>query len=61
MSTQQSFHKKPNHLNGTDENRGIDPEEKEGQAGVSERDNVNDPSAPNTGWSALPVSSLISN
>lgn len=39
--------------------RGIDAEEREGQASVSERDNVNDPSAANTGWSALPVISLI--
>lgn len=51
MSTQQSFYKKPNHLNGIDDKRVIDTEEKEGQASVSERDNVHDPSAANTGWS----------
>lgn len=41
--------KKPNHLNGIDEKRGVDAEEKEGQASGSERDDVNDPSAANTG------------
>lgn len=42
MSTQQSFYKKPNHLNGIDDKREVDAEEKEGQARGSERENVND-------------------